>query len=146
MAVRELNPSVCIISRCLDIANEKRLFKVGANRVVTPYELGSRRIVNSVLRPHVVDFIDLMTFPPQMDLSIEELSIQDNSPYANKLLKDSSLREEFNIIVIAAKRQNGEMIFNPPSSLKILPGDVLILVGEKSKLINLNNLPFLKER
>jgi voltage-gated potassium channel len=137
MAIHELNPSLTIISRALDLANEKRLYKVGANRVVTPYELGARRIINTVLRPHVVDFIDLMTFAPQMSLSIEELTIKENSPLAHKLLKDSGLRENFNFIVIAMKR-NGEMVFNPSSNHEMLPGDVLILVGEKEKLLGLN--------
>ncbi len=136
MAVRELNQSVCIISRAMDLTNEKRLYKVGANRVVTPYELGSRRIVNTVFRPHVVDFIDLMTFAPQMSLSIEELTVKSNSPLANKLLKTSGIKQNFNIIVLALKR-NDIMHFNPSSNMEILPGDVLILIGEKDKLLNL---------
>lgn len=136
MAVRELNQSVCIISRAMDLTNEKRLYKVGANRVVTPYELGSRRIVNTVLRPHVVDFIDLMTFAPQMSLSIEELTVKSNSPLARKLLKTSGIRQNYNIIVLALKR-NDEMHFNPSSTMEILPGDVLILIGEKDKLLDL---------
>jgi len=82
MAVRELNPSLSIVSRALDIANEKRLYKVGANRVVTPYELGSRRIVNTIVRPNVVDFIDLMIFSPTISLSFEEITIKENSPFS----------------------------------------------------------------
>ncbi|MGE5342908.1 MAG: potassium channel family protein [Candidatus Omnitrophota bacterium] len=137
MAVRELNSSVNIISRALDITNEKRLYKVGANRVVTPYELGSSRIVNTILRPNVVDFIDLMTFAPEMSLSIEELPVKTNSPFANKSLRESGLREDFNFIVIATKR-DGELVFNPKPDHRIIPGDVLIIVGEKEKILGLN--------
>jgi voltage-gated potassium channel len=136
MAVRELNPSITIISRALDIANEKRLYKVGANRVVTPYELGSRRIVNTVLRPNVVDFIDLMIFSPTISLSFEEITVKKNSPFSGKKIKDSGLRENYNTIVIAIKRKK-EMFFNPPSSQEILPEDILILVGEKERLLDL---------
>ena len=136
MAARELNPLIRIISRALDITNEKRLYKVGANRVVTPYELGSRRIVNTVVRPNVVDFIDLMISSPKISLSLEELTIKKNSPFAGKKIKDSGLRENYNIIVIAINRK-GEMFFNPPSNQEILPEDILIIVGEKEKLLNL---------
>jgi len=136
MAARELNPRINIISRALDTANEKRLYRVGANRIISPYELGSRRIINTVLRPNVVDMIDLMTFSAKMSISIEELTIQENSPFANKKIKDSGLRENYNIIVIAIRRK-GEMIFNPNPNEDIIPGDILILVGEKDKLLTL---------
>jgi voltage-gated potassium channel len=137
MAVREVNSNVCIISRALDAANESRLYKVGANRVVSPYELGSRRIINTVLRPNVVDFIDVMTYSPHMALSIEEMTVKEESPYAGKTVRDSGLRQNYNIMVIAVKRKE-EMFFNPPPDQEILPDDILILVGEKEKLLKLN--------
>ncbi len=136
MAARELNPSICIISRALDIANEKRLYKVGANRVVTPYELGSRRIVNTVLRPNVVEFMDLMIASPKMSLSIEEFTIRADSRFVGKKIRDSGLRQNFNIIIIAIKRK-GEMLFNPSPEQEILKDDILIIVGEKGKLLSL---------
>ena len=137
MAVRESNPKVTIISRALDVVNEKRMYKVGANRVVSPYELGSRRIVNTVVRPNVVDFIDVMTYSPKMALSIEEITVEENSIFAGKEIKDSGFRKDYNIIVIAIKRGD-EMFFNPPSTQMILPKDILILVGEKEKLLTIN--------
>jgi voltage-gated potassium channel len=136
MAVHEINPSICIMSRALDIANEKRLYKVGASRVVTPYELSSRRIVNTILRPNVVDFMDLMISSPKISLSIEELTISEDSPFAGKIIRESGLRENYNIIVIAIKRK-GEMVFNPSPNQEILSGDILIIVGEKEKLLSL---------
>lgn len=137
MAVREINPKICIISRALDVVNEKRLYRVGANRVVTPYDLGSRRIVNTVLRPNVVEFLDLMIYTHDLSLSIEELTIEEGSTFVHRQVKDSGLRQKFNIIIIAIKRE-GEMIFNPSPDQEILPKDVLILVGEKDKLLNLS--------
>jgi len=136
MTVKDINPSVFIITRAQDLANEKRLYKIGADRVVTPYELGSRRIVNTVIKPNLVEFIDLMTYTPQMSLSIEELTISENSPFAGKRIKNSGLREKHNIIIIAIKRDK-KMFFNPPSEQKILADDILIIVGEKEKLLSL---------
>ncbi|MCP4151555.1 MAG: potassium channel protein [bacterium] len=137
MTAREVNPSIYIITRAKDIANKNRLHKIGASRVVTPYELGSRKIVNSVLKPNVVDFIDVMAYSPKISLSIEELTVEEDSFFANKELKDSGFRENYNIIVIAIKRQD-DMFFNPSSTLKILVGDILILVGEKDKLLTIH--------
>ncbi|MBN2346546.1 MAG: potassium channel protein [Candidatus Aminicenantes bacterium] len=137
LSAREANPAVFIIARALDSDNRSKLLKIGANRVITPYELSSRRIVNTVLRPNVVEFIDLMTFAPTMSLSIEEFTILPNSPFIGKQIKDSGLRQKFNTIVIAVKRK-GEMFFNPAPDFEIRGDDILILVGEKEKLMALD--------
>lgn len=136
LSAREANPVVFIIARALDTDNRNKLFRIGANRVITPYELSSRRIVNTVLRPNVVEFIDLMTFAPQMSLSIEEFTIQPESAFIGKQIKDSGLRQKYNTIVIAIKRQE-EMFFNPSPDFMIQANDILILVGEKEKLLEL---------
>jgi voltage-gated potassium channel len=80
--------------------------------------------------------IDLMTYSPKMSISIEELTIKEDSPFVNKKIIDSGIRKNYNAIVIAIKRK-GEMLFNPNSNEEILPEDILILVGEKDKLLNL---------
>ena len=137
LSAREANPSIFIIARALDTANRSKLLKIGANRVITPYELSSRRIINTVLRPNVVEFIDLMTFAPQMSLSIEEFTIRPGSPFIGRQIKDSGLRQKYNTIVIAIKRQK-EMFFNPSPEFEINARDILILVGEKEKLLTLD--------
>jgi voltage-gated potassium channel len=137
LSAREANPAIFIIARALDSDNRSKLLKIGANRVITPYELSSRRIVNTVLRPNVVEFIDLMTFAPRMSLSIEEFTIRPASPFVNQPIRDSGLRQKYNAIVIAIKRQE-EMFFNPSPDFLIHANDILILVGEKGKLLNLN--------
>ena len=136
LSAREANPVIFIIARALDTANKNKLYKIGANRVITPYELSSRRIINTVLRPNVVEFIDLMTFAPKMSLSIEEFTIQEGSPFAGKQIKDSGLRQSYNTIIIAVKRGE-EMFFNPSPTFEIQPADILILVGEKEKLLKI---------
>lgn len=136
LSAREANHSIFIIARAMDAANKNKLFKIGANRVITPYELSSRRIVNTVLRPNVIEFIDLMTFAPKMSLSIEEFTIQEGSVFAGKQIKDSGLRQSYNTIVISVKRGE-EMFFNPSPTFKIQVGDILILVGEKEKLLKI---------
>jgi voltage-gated potassium channel len=136
LTARELNPSIFIIARALDVSNRNRLYKIGANRVITPYELSCRRIVNTVMRPNVVEFLDVMTYSAKMSLSVEEITIQPDSPFAGKQIKDSGLRQKYNIIVIAVKRKE-EMFFNPSPNQEILPGDILILVGDRDKLLSI---------
>ncbi len=135
LSAREMNPSLFIITRAVELSNEKKLFKIGADRVIMPYELGSRTIVNTVIKPNVVDFMDIVGHTPSMSLSIEECKVMENSPFAGKEIKNSRLREKYSTIILAIKREK-ETIFNPTPDEHILPGDILILVGEKNKLPN----------
>jgi voltage-gated potassium channel len=136
LTTRELNPSIFIISRALDIANEKKLYKIGANRVVAPNLLASTRIVNTVLKPNVVNLIDIVTQSQNLSLSLEEITISEESYLVGKAIKESGLREKYNAIVIAVKR-NDKMYFNPPPNLKFSSKDILIMIGEKDKLLKI---------
>ncbi len=133
MSARELNPGIYIIARAETSGNEKKLCKVGANRVISPVSLASNRIINSALKPNVVNLIDLVTQSKNIPLSLEEITITDSSPLNGKVIKESGLREKTGAMVVAVKRGD-KMHFNPSPAMKILPEDILILIGEKNKI------------
>lgn len=138
LAAREINPGILIITRALEVANEKKLLKIGADRVVLPYEISSRKIVNSVIKPNVVDFIDHMTYQSSgLALSIEEYTIKENSPLTGKEIRHSALREKYNAMVVAIKRKD-KTIFNPSPDFVIQAEDILILVGESTKILGID--------
>jgi voltage-gated potassium channel len=134
LTARELKPDIFIITRALDVNNEKKLYKIGADLVVTPHSLASRRIINTVLKPNVVNLIDLVTQTRNLALSLEEITIAEDSPLAGKTIKDSGIRKDFDAMVVAVKRQD-KMFFNPSAELEIRAGDLLILIGEREKLL-----------
>ncbi len=133
LSAREINPHLVIITRATDMANEKKLYKAGATRVVSPYELSSYRIVRMVQKPNVVDFFDILLSPEKYTLSIEERTVGENSDLNGKVIREAGLRERFNAIVVAVRRE-GEMLFNPSPELGIRAGDILIVLGEKERL------------
>jgi voltage-gated potassium channel len=133
LTARELNPALCIITRALDTGNEKKLYKAGATRVVSPYDLSSHRIVRMVQKPNVVDFFDFLLSSHKYTLSLEEKVVGENSDLAGKALRDAGFREKFNAIIVAVRRE-GEMIFNPGPDLILQSGDILILIGEREAL------------
>lgn len=137
LTARELNPNIFIISRALDIQNEKKLYKIGADLVVTPHKLASKRIINTVLKPNVVNLIDLVTQTRNLALSLEEISISAKSPLAGKTIRDSGIRKDFDAMVVAVKRKD-KMFFNPSPDLQIQAEDLLILIGEREKLLQVN--------
>lgn len=140
MSARFLNDRLFIVARAENEEAEKKLQRAGANRVVSPYAIGGQRVAQAVLRPAVMDFIELATRSEHLELQIEETGVQPGSPIAGKTVRDSGLRRELGVIIVAVKKPDGRMQFNPDSDLRIEAGDVLITLGHRQQLDRLEAL------
>jgi voltage-gated potassium channel len=140
LSTRSLNPKIYILSRAGEEAAERKLMSAGANRVVSPYLMGAARMVNAVLRPHIVEFVELIVERKHLELQLEEITVEDNTRFKGKPLRESGIRRELGLIVVAIKKVSGDMLFNPSSETLIEKGDVLIVLGEKKHLGMLEKL------
>jgi voltage-gated potassium channel len=114
LSARGLKSEIYILARSSGKKGaETKLLRAGANKVFSPYEIGARRMAQSLLRPTVIDFIDLAVHGGELGLRLEELQVSDEATFANKTLMDSGIRSEHDLIVVAIKRLKGEMLFNP---------------------------------
>jgi len=138
LTARGLNPHLKIIARASEDAAEKHLLTAGADSVVSPYSFAGQRIAQSLLRPHVVTFLDTATTHLGMDLEIGEIHITPDSTFAGKTLETSRIRQERGVIVLAIKRRE-DMRFNPAPDERIEPGDCLIAMGEPAQLRELEH-------
>lgn len=133
MSSRLLNEKLFIVARADDESSEQKLARAGANRVVSPYLIGGARVAHAILRPNVVDFLELATRTEHLELNIEEASIGPASALLNRSLADDEFRRE-KLIVVAVKQADGRMIFNPPPETTLAAGDVLIMLGRRHDL------------
>ena len=133
LTARGLNPHLKIIARASEDNAEKHLLTAGADSVVSPYSFAGQRIAQSLLRPHVVSFLDTATTHLGMDLEIGEIQITEKSVFAGKTIESSRIRQERGVIVLAIKRREG-MRFNPAPDERIEPDDCLIAMGEPAQL------------
>jgi len=140
LSTRALNPSIYILSRAAEEAAERKLLSAGANRVVSPYLIGAARMLNAVLRPNIVEFVDLVVERKHLELQLEEITVEDASRFKGKPLRESGIRRELGLIVVAVKKAGSDMIFNPSSETLIEKGDCLIVLGEKKQLEMLGKL------
>jgi voltage-gated potassium channel len=135
LSARVLNPNIYILARSSGKKGaESKLLRSGANKVFSPYEIGARRMAQSLVRPTVIDFIDLTVHDGELGLRLEELLVSDKATFVNKSLKESGIRSEYDLIVVAIKRQKGEMLFNPNPNTEIQPGDILVVLGEHDNI------------
>jgi voltage-gated potassium channel len=140
LSARLLRSDLFIVARVEAAGSEAKLLRAGANRVVSPYQIGGTRVAQAVLRPTVVDFIELATGTEHIDLQLEEARLGPASPLAGSTLKDSRLRSDLKVIIVAIKRASGHMQYNPAPETVLAPGDTLVAIGHRDQLIQLEAL------
>ncbi|RNC83890.1 MAG: potassium channel protein [Balneola sp.] len=134
LLARELNPEIFILVRANENSNRLRISRAGANKVISPYDIGADRMANVILRPQVEHFIETMTRDDQQDHTFDEVLIGKGSALSGKSLGEIGVRNKYGVLIIAII-PNGERIkFNPLSTDIINEGDSLILLGDMKKV------------
>jgi voltage-gated potassium channel len=134
LTARSLNSELFICARASSRGVEKKLFQAGANHVVSPYASAAFRIIQNILRPTITDFLELALTGKGIELALEELQIPENAPFVEKTLKDSKIRNDFDLIIVAIKRFDGTRIYNPSPLEIIHAGDTLIAIGPQTNM------------
>ena len=142
LSAKVLNPSLQIAVRASDDQASEKLERAGATTVLTPYTYIGHRLAQSLLRPHVANFLDVASAfgKTDLDLEIEQLPIAPGSTLSSKTLEQAQLGRNYGVIVLAVRRKDGAMQFNPQADVRLEDGDVLIAMGERQKLKQLENL------
>ncbi len=137
LSARHLNPAIRIVARAIDTDSTQKLVQAGADKVISPYDIGGYYLANAVLRPHVVNFMEVVNKSAgitEKNLEIEELEVTENCRYANKPLRETGIRSELNIIVLAIRNKDGQFEYNPSSETILEPGSMIICIGFSDKL------------
>ena len=139
LTARSLNPNLYIVARAEERGAEQKLKRAGADKVESPYEIGGRKMAHAILRPTVTTFIEL-AMTGGVDLSMEEVTVEPTSPLIGLALKDSGIRRDLDLIVVAIKRADGEMLYNPAPDTQIQGDDTLVVLGMRQNLEALEKL------
>ena len=140
LSARQLAPELNIIARASQEGAKNKLHAAGANSVESPYEMGAASMAHRIIRPTVTNFLDLAFAHTRKDIQMEEIPVSENSRLTNILLKDSGIRQDFNLIIIAIKKPDGTMLFNPSFEAALMPNDTVIAVGEEENLQKLEKI------
>ncbi len=140
LSARELNPKLHIVARVEDPQATRKLYKAGANRVISPYDVGASMLVHAALKPAVTDFIELTTRLGPVTLILEEVVIEKGSALDGVLIKESKIREDTGAIVVAVRKADTSNILRPEPSLKLEKGDLLVVLGMREDIEKLEEL------
>ncbi len=137
ITAKGLNRRATVIARANDQKAELKLKRGGADKVVSPYEIAGSRVLQAALKPTVVEVMELATHREHLDLSMEEVLVSEASPLNGPSIAKAGIRNEYGVIIVAIKRGNGDMIFNPAADVRIQSRDTLVTLGPKDALLRL---------
>jgi len=146
LTARGVAPHIPIVARASEEDAESKLLKAGATTVVSPYSYAGQRMARTLTSPHVQRFIDMaLSSLSETNLEIEEVQVGSPSRLAGKNLEEARIRDRFSLIVLAIRRQDGQVEFNPDPTQTITAGDYLIVMGNSQDLRRLESHAGVKE-
>ena len=133
LAARQLNPAIFIVARANREENRQRMSRAGADRIAMPYQIGGYHMATMMIRPNVVDFLEILSTNNNADLQVEELVVNRESKLVGEKLSALS-RDKIGATVLAINGSDGTSKVNPNGSEVIYAGDKLILMGTRPQL------------
>ena len=135
LTARHLAPGLATVARAFDEESIERLRRAGADHVIAPTLTGGIRMASTLLRPHVVSFLDSAIVGPGIDLRLEEATLPTGSPLAGRTLADARIPQTTGLVVIALKKtHSAAQTYNPGPQTVLAEGDVMIVLGEENQV------------
>ncbi|MBN2169097.1 MAG: potassium channel protein [Actinobacteria bacterium] len=129
MTARIIRPDLFIVGRCNSDHSESKLYRAGADRALSPHNVGGRRMAALVLKPLVCDFLDVVTHGDLVELTLDDVTVRGGSPTVGRKIKEIVSGEFKGIIILGIKRIKREYMVNPGGDTIIETGDILIISG-----------------
>ena len=138
ITAKELNKNLEIVTRASSEEAAKRLYSVGAEKVILLEELGGRRLAKSLIKPAIVDFLEFAT--KTGETSLESLEVEHGAKIVNKKVKELRIKEKIGATIIAIIR--GEKVISIGPDDEIREGDTVVVIGKKESLDKLDESDF----
>jgi len=134
LTARSLNHEAFLVSRCAQNSNTSKLKQAGADKVVNPYTAGGHRMAELLISPELEDTVSLSLSQDIVDLVIDEINLNSIYNLHGVQIKDSNIREEYNLIIVGLVNGDGTYEINPDPNATLNENHTLMLMGQKEKL------------
>jgi voltage-gated potassium channel len=131
LTARALNPKLLIVARASNPESVDKLYRAGADRVVSPYTLSGKRMASLALRPSVVDYVDMITVAP--DLRLDEIVIRQGSHLDGRTVGDACAVHP-GVSILALKKQGQDLVASPERGTPLGEGDLVVALGPVGSL------------
>lgn len=127
LSARVLNPNLFIVARANRNDAESKLRLAGATRIISPYQMGGRRMASLAMRPTAVEFVDTVLFAQNSQLVLEDFAITDGSPWIGKPI--SALAPDGGEVILLALKRGDTMFFRPLPQTALGERDEIVAAG-----------------
>jgi voltage-gated potassium channel len=135
LTAKEMNDDIYIVSKAVEKSAHRKLLKAGANKTISPNEIGGQRMATLILRPAVISFLDVITRAGDVTLDLEEVVISSNSCLVGMKLFEAKIPEQTGLSILALKKKDSATFkFNPSSNEILNDGDTMVVLGAKEKV------------
>ena len=135
MSIKTVYPDTFLLSRCSRKENQSKLIRAGANKVINPYISGGHRMAEILIKPQVEDSITVVSpKDSKVNLTIDEISLTGVQKYNGVTIKESEIRNKFDVSIVGIMKSNGNSIINPSSDELLNTDQTIILIGEVEKM------------
>lgn len=134
LTVRQMNPTLPIVARSAKLGTERQLKAAGATHIVSPYEIGGRRMAALLLQANMMNFFDVVLQNEQFELGMERIRVARHSTLAGQTLREARLRDTTGALVVGIQREGELLRFNPKGDEKFLAGDEILAMGSAQSL------------
>ncbi len=131
LTARNLNSVVQILARAELPSTKQKLRQAGASKVVMPAVTGARQMVRMITRPSTADLFELMAERSYLDLEMDELPIPSTSELVGQSVRSVEGLRKHQLLVVAIKPEDHEMLFNPGADYVFRANDVAIMMGKR---------------
>ncbi|MCC7364942.1 MAG: NAD-binding protein [Dehalococcoidia bacterium] len=138
LTARSINPRCFIVARCAHPLNEDKLRLAGADRVLSLYSMGGRRMVLMALQPLAADFMDTLATGRHGDLVLAELAVTEMTGLAGQSC-GQLLAGTPNATLLGIRRVDGTLVVGPQRDERLRDGDIVIVLAEEPDIAALHS-------
>ncbi len=133
LTAKSINPGCFVVARVGFPHNEEKLRLAGADRVLSLYSMGGRRMVLTALQPLAADFMDTLSTGRHGDLLLTEFEANAENRLAGVSV-GQLISGAPNATLLGIRRRSGGLDVGPRNDSILEDGDVGIVLAEESDL------------
>jgi voltage-gated potassium channel len=134
LTAKQLAPGVSVVVRAAFRSSEAKLKAAGADHIVSPYEIGGRRMVCMLLTPELMNYVDVVVDSKQTEMALEHILVRPDSALVGITMREARLRDTTGSLIVGIHKPGEGLLFNPKGSDTFEAGDVILAMGPHKAL------------
>ena len=141
LSAKSIRNDLLVVARSVSTDTEHKLLRAGADRVSSPYSIGGSRLASLLLRPTVIEFLDVVMHSSDVELFMEEITVREGSSLLGKTLAEGRGKCSGGVNILAVKKRGEKKKMARHSGETLIENwDRLVALGTKGQLKELEEL------